>query len=177
MASGSLVVRDAEGRFSFVHRSVMEWLVAEAAARKLKENGDAAVLGAGDMSELMADFLISLAGREQADAWALHVGGSAGEGAAKKNAAQVRKRLGLPAAEHGGAGLEVATAMEFRGQDLRGQDWSRVDWRRARLDGADLRSATFIDADLGGASLVGAKLGRANLPLRPLRRLSSAEPG
>lgn len=28
IGAGSLLVRDAEGRFSFVHRSVMEWLVA-----------------------------------------------------------------------------------------------------------------------------------------------------
>ena len=163
MASGSLLVRDAEGRFSFVHRSVMEWLVASAAARELKEKGDATVLGAGDMSELMADFFISLAEKDQAGVWALRVSGSAGDGAAKKNAAQVRKRIERVAAAHGGVGLEVATAMEFQGQDLRGQDWSRVDWRGARLDGADLSSATLIDANLGGASLVGANLGRANL--------------
>ncbi|MEP7124880.1 MAG: pentapeptide repeat-containing protein, partial [Byssovorax sp.] len=163
MASGSLLVRDAEGRFSFVHRSVMEWLVASAAARELKEKGDAAVLGAGDMSELMADFFISLAEKDQARVWALRVIGSAGDGAAKKNAAQVRKRIDLVAAAYGGVELEIATAMEFQGQDLRGQDWSRVDWRGARLDGADLSNATLIDANLGGASLVGARLGRANL--------------
>ncbi len=163
VASGSLLVRDAEGRFSFVHRSVMEWLVAEAAARELKEEGDTAVLGAGDMSELMADFLISLAGQDQADAWAWKKARNAGEGAAKKNAAQVRKRIEVRAAAHGGAELVVLAAIDLRGQDFRGQDWSRVDWRGARLDGADMRSATLIEAKLGVASLVGAKLGRANL--------------
>jgi WD40 repeat protein/nucleoside phosphorylase len=163
MASGSLLVRDAEGRFSFVHRSVMEWLVAATAAQELKEKGEAAVLGADEMSELMADFFISLAEEDQAGVWALRVGGSAGDGAAKKNAAQVRKRIERVAAAHGGVGLDVATVMELQGQDLRGQDWSRVDWRGARLDGVDLSSATLIDANLGGASLVGARLGRANL--------------
>jgi WD40 repeat protein len=163
MASGSLLVRDAEGRFSFVHRSVMEWLVADAAARELKEKGDAAVLGAGDMSELMADFFISLAEKDQAGVWAQRVSGSAGDGVAKKNAAQVRKRIELVAAAPYGARIKVVMALDLREQDLRGQDWSRVDWRGARLDGADLRSATFIDANLGGASLVGAKLDRANL--------------
>lgn len=53
IGSGSLLVRDAEGRFSFVHRSVMEWLVADAAARGLKTKGDAETLGANDMSELI----------------------------------------------------------------------------------------------------------------------------
>jgi hypothetical protein len=45
IGSGSLLVRDAEGRFSFVHRSVMEWLVAGATAREVVENGDAASTG------------------------------------------------------------------------------------------------------------------------------------
>jgi len=82
MASGSLLVRNAEGRFSFVHRSVMEWLVAEVGARELKEKGDTAVLGAGEMSELIADFLLlslSPTGRDEAGAWAMRVGGRVGE--------------------------------------------------------------------------------------------------
>lgn len=54
--AGSLLVRDADGAFSFVHRSVLEWLVAEAAAREVTESGDSAALGADEMSELMVDF-------------------------------------------------------------------------------------------------------------------------
>src|SRR5262249_37017844 len=56
IGSGSLLVRDAEGQFSFVHRSVMEWLVAEAAAKGLRARGEAPALGVNEMSDLMADF-------------------------------------------------------------------------------------------------------------------------
>ena len=163
IGSGSLLVRDAEGRFSFVHRSVMEWLVAEAAARDVGEKGDAAALGADEMSELMADFFISLAGPETAERWAYDKGHHRAEAAAKKNAARVLKRLEGLAGPDRGAALEVSVTMDLDGQDLRGQDWSRVDWRGASLNGADLRSATLLEAKLGGASLVGTKLSRANL--------------
>ena len=169
IGSGSLLVRDAEGRFSFVHRSVMEWLVADTAAMEVRAKGDATALGADEMSELMADFFISLAGRDKAARWARKAGESAADGAAKKNAARVLKRIALLAAAGGDVALVASTAMDLRGQDLRGQDWSRVDWRGARLDGADLRSATLIEAKLGGASLVGAKLGRANLERADLK--------
>jgi WD40 repeat protein/nucleoside phosphorylase len=163
IGSGSLLVRDAEGQFSFVHRSVMEWLVADAAAVEVKARGDAAALGADEMSALMADFLISLAGREAAERWAYDKGGRASGAAAKKNAAWVLKRIEALAGADGGEESELFVTMDLEGQDLRGQDWSRVDWRGASLNGADLRSATLIAARLNGASLVGAKLGRADL--------------
>jgi WD40 repeat protein/nucleoside phosphorylase len=163
IGSGSLLVRDAEGRFSFVHRSVMEWLVADAAAREVRDKGDAAALGADEMSELMADFFIGLAAREQAERWAHDKGRQAAEGAAKKNAARVVKRIEVIAGPPRAGEIDVPVTLDLAGQDLRGQDWSRVDWRGANLDGADLRSATLLGARLGGASLVGAKLGRANL--------------
>ena len=140
IGSGSLLVRDAEGRFSFVHRSVMEWLVAEAAAREVRETGDAAALGADEMSELMADFFVSLAGRETRGAWAT--------GAAGARRAREEER-GAGAEERGRAVLAAARSrsrsrMDLEGQDLRGQDFSRVDWRGANLARADLRGATLV---------------------------------
>jgi WD40 repeat protein/nucleoside phosphorylase len=163
IGSGSLLVRDADGRFSFVHRSVMEWLVADAAAVEVKEKGDAAALGTGEISELMADFFVSLAGRTRAEAWAWDSGGRAAEGTATKNAARVLKRAEVLAGAHRKHELVVAVKLDLEGRDLRGQDWSRVDWRGARLNGADLRGATLIEARLSGATLVGARLGRADL--------------
>lgn len=70
LGSGTLLVRDEEGRFSFVHQSVMEWLVAELAAKQLREGGDSAALGWREMSDLMTDFFIALAAREAARSWA-----------------------------------------------------------------------------------------------------------
>ncbi len=161
VGSGSLLVRDAEGRFSFVHRSVLEWLVAASAAREVEEKGDAAALGADEMSELMADFFISLAGRETAGQWARDQTSRGAEEHAKKNAAKVRRRIEVRFAAPGAGELDVPVTMDLDGQDLRGQDWSKVDWQGASLARADLRGATLREADLRGASLVGAKLGRA----------------
>src|SRR5262249_26627478 len=148
--SGSRLVRDAEGRFSFVHRSVMEWLVAEAAAREVAKAGDAVAFGADEMSDLMADFFVSMAGRDPAEAWARRRGTRA-EGAAGKNAARVLRRL------------DVRVFVDLAGQDLHGQDFSGVDWRGANLRGADLHRATLVGAKLSGVSLAGARLRRADL--------------
>ncbi|MFO0756922.1 MAG: pentapeptide repeat-containing protein [Byssovorax sp.] len=161
IGSGSLLVRDAEGRFSFVHRSVMEWLVAKEAARGLEEKGEAGALGVDEMSELMADFLISLAGPRRAEQWAWEKAMRVGDGHAKKNAARVLRRIELIAG--GAAAVEIPVTMDLDGEDLRGQDWSRVDWQGASLVRANLEGATLRDADLRGASLEEAKLGRADL--------------
>jgi WD40 repeat protein len=162
IGSGSLLVRDAEGQFSFVHRSVMEWLVADAAAREVVEAGDAAALGQDEMSELMADFFISLATPRRAEAWAWETAGRPGEGNAKKNAEKVRKRIEARQAL-GEDETEVAGTVDLEGQDLRGQDWSGVDWQGANLARADLRGSMLREANLRGASLVGARLERADL--------------
>jgi len=39
IASGSLLVRDEDGAFTFIHQSIMEWLVASAAARSVGSRG------------------------------------------------------------------------------------------------------------------------------------------
>src|SRR5262249_10509231 len=70
LGSRSLLKRDARGMFSFVHRSVLEWLVASEAAKELGEGGKAEVLVADAMSPLMARFFVQLAGRARAEAWA-----------------------------------------------------------------------------------------------------------
>jgi WD40 repeat protein/nucleoside phosphorylase len=165
IGSGSLLVRDTEGRFSFVHRSVMEWLVAEIAAREVMEKGDAAVLGVDEMSELMADFFLSLAGREQAEAWAsraLH-GGTEGHG--KKNGLRIMRRASASGDDEviGDDEIEVVDGINLAGQDLRGRNLSGSDLRKANLTQANLWSATLVQAKLAGALLISAQLGRADL--------------
>ncbi len=154
VGSGSLLVRNAEGRFSFVHRSVLEWLVAEAAAREVKEKGDAAALGADEMSELMVDFFVSLASQDGAWSWGRRVLGTHTEGHAKTNALKVLRRI-----ERTG----LAAGLDLAGQDLSGQDLSGRDLRWANLERANLSGATLVKADLRGARLHAAKLERANL--------------
>lgn len=148
--SGSLLVRDAEGQFAFVHRSVMEWLVARVSAEELLQGKEPAALAADEMSALMADFFVSMAGREKAAGWARARMGE--EGIVQKNAALLFKRMG-----------ERFELVSFEGQDLRGKDFSGVDWRGANLRKADLRGATLVRANLGGASLVNANLSRADM--------------
>lgn len=151
-ASGSLLVRDADARFSFVHRSVMEWLVAREAARELVENADPVALDVDEMSPLMADFFASMAGPAKAVAWARGKLFGAEKGLAAKNATLVLQRLG-----------ESFERVDFAGQDLRGKDFSGADWRNADLRGTNLEGATLVFTNLSGANLEGARLVRANL--------------
>ena len=77
----SLLVRDPEGLFSFVHQSVMEWLVANRAAEQIADQAGERhavdALGKAKMSPLMADFFCGLA-KESAEPWAQDVLGTVG---------------------------------------------------------------------------------------------------
>ncbi|MGH8899813.1 MAG: pentapeptide repeat-containing protein [Egibacteraceae bacterium] len=150
LGSGTLLVRDEEGSFSFVHSSVMEWLVANHAAACLTSGeADPEVLGKRELSALMVDFFCGLAGRARARAWATSVlGAPAGAEAAKRNALLVLDRLG-----------ERAPRAQLQGQDLRGQTFSSAQ----DLSGADLRGADLTDARLVGVNLSGANLVHATL--------------
>lgn len=150
--SGSLLVRDADGRFSFVHRSVMEWFVAREAATQVQEHGDSALLAVDELSPLMADFFSAMATREKAIEWARGKFFAREKGVVAKTATLVLQRLG-----------ESFQSVDFSNQDLRGKDFSGVDWRGADLRGANLESATLVGADLSGANLEGVSLYRANL--------------
>ncbi len=164
VGSGSLLVRDAEGRFSFVHRSVMEWLVAEAAAREVRQTGDAAALGGDEMSELMADFFVSLASQHVAWTWAKRTLSTGPRGHRKANALRILRRID---------GVEPVE-LDLAGQDLSGQDLSGRDLRWANLEGTNLRGANLVKADLRGANLAGAQLQRADLGEADLGRARMA---
>ena len=98
IASGSLLVRTEDEAFTFIHRSVMEWLVAAHAAGSLADNGTARLLATRRMSRLMAAFLADLAGHDAARAWAARtLGDSAAQETAKQNALAVWKQLRPPA--------------------------------------------------------------------------------
>jgi WD40 repeat protein/nucleoside phosphorylase len=154
IGSGSLLVRDAEGRFSFVHRSVMEWLVADAAAREVEVKGDAVALGADEMSDLMADFFTSLATDAVARQWAEHALKNTSDGHTKTNALKILRRV---------RGVQPEVILNLAGQDLRGQDFSQRNFQRADLTRTDLRGATLTRANLSGANLTGARFQRADL--------------
>ncbi|HYN93433.1 MAG TPA: pentapeptide repeat-containing protein, partial [Pilimelia sp.] len=153
LGSATLLVRDAEGNFRFVHRSVLEWLVADACAARLRAGEDHPAALDRPMSALMADFLIALAGSNRALRWATGVLARGSDGtAATDNAILVSRRLGA-----------TTEAAQLAGRDLRGRDLTGQNLRGADLAGADLREATLVGADLTGADLTGANLARARL--------------
>jgi hypothetical protein len=158
VGSRSLLVRDDEGRFSFLHQSILEWLVARDAAQELTESGTAVMLKRRAMSPLMADFFLEMGGTEKAAAWA-RANLSAG-GEASKNAALLLQKLG-PAGADPADVIEVQ--IDLSGQDLRGQDFSGSDYLRgADLTNARLDGATLVGADLSEAILAGATLRRVD---------------
>ncbi|HSN99446.1 MAG TPA: pentapeptide repeat-containing protein, partial [Candidatus Nanopelagicales bacterium] len=153
IGTGTLLVRDEQGRFSFIHQSVLEWLVANAAADEVQRTGRSAALAAREMSLLMTDFFCDLAGREAATAWASRTLGEGDSEIAVRNALQVQHLLGI----------EVSHRLDLAGKGLRGQDLSGRDLRGANLQGADLSAARLVGADLEGANLRGARLAWADL--------------
>ncbi|MEM6325539.1 MAG: pentapeptide repeat-containing protein [Bacteroidota bacterium] len=160
--SGTLLIRDDEGRFSFVHQSIMEWLVAEASARDLRERDAADVLSYGEMSSLMADFLCDLADRDRLEAWVQRtIQSGDATSTEKRNALLARERIG--GSDDATTTEEEADGQDFSGLDLSGEDFSGQDLRGARFVDATLRDAVFTNARLNGADLSGAVLRNADL--------------
>jgi ribose 1,5-bisphosphokinase PhnN len=158
VGSGTLLLRDEEGSFSFLHPSIMEWLVARRASEELTMGSvseTSETLASRDLSPLMADFFIALAGRETALTWArralvdeVHDPASA----AKSNALLVLRLLGE----------EPAEPVDLAGRNLRGAD----------LSGEDLPGADLTAADLTAAGLSTTSRART----RPLRRPPEQHP-
>ncbi len=163
VGSGTLLVSPAEGAFTFVHPSVMEWLVADAAAERLR-NGEAnSVLAARRLSRLMTDFLCDLADQSDLRNWTSSVfSDTAGTEIAKLNALDIVRRLG------GQTGPRTrnstpAARLSLAGTDLRGQDLTDLDLRGADLREADLRGMRLNGIDFEGADLRGAVFTNARL--------------
>jgi WD40 repeat protein len=169
IGAGSLLVRTEDGAFTFIHQSVMEYLVAAAAADQLGEGGGPGgssgsrgtggaggsggaggdVLSSRAMSPLMADFFCGAAGRTRAAAWA-------GRALAEPDASQAARRNALAVAR---ATDRAATrGARLAGAALVGVDLGDFDLTGADLTGADLADARFVRTDLTGAVLRGARL-------------------
>ena len=155
VGSGTLLARVDDGLFTFVHQSVMEWLVAAEGARLLR-TGERfpEVLATRTMSPLMVDFLCGLAGSEQAIGWAMSVLIAADTAeTAKANALLVTGRLGVARPARAALTQQNLHGADLSGQDLRGAD----------LTGADLTDARLVDTRLDRATMRGARLTRAHL--------------
>jgi hypothetical protein len=160
VASGSLLVRTGDEEFTFIHRSVMEWLVAAYAASALGDDGTARLLATRRMSRLMAAFLADLAGHEIARDWAARTlgDGSASE-TAKQNALAVWNHL-TSAGTAGSGGIATTGRPAPRDASLDrpagpGEpaavppvplNLAGVDLRNSDLNGLMLRGRTCADA-------------------------------
>jgi uncharacterized protein YjbI with pentapeptide repeats len=164
VGSGTLLVRDSEGNFSFIHQSVMEWLVAHQAAEQLHTTDDETLLITRPLSPLMADFCKDLVGKEQMITWAQQTFANAtASECARHNARLIMDRLGVQFQQ----GVQLA-GVDMRGQDLSGQNLSHAnlreaDLREARLIKSDLRRAVLMRAQLDSADLSQAVLNGADL--------------
>ena len=173
VGSRSLLIRNDEGRFSFLHQSILEWLVASATASEVVAAGHADALAQRPMSALMADFFSAMVGKDTAVRWAQRAlrDRSSGE-ILVANANNVLKRLDV---DVNSTALKPAhdtpqIPLHLAGRSLRGQDLSgATHLRGANLNGADLSGTTLVRADLSGANLKGALLVQADLREAVLR--------
>ncbi|MES1242793.1 MAG: pentapeptide repeat-containing protein [Acidobacteriota bacterium] len=192
VGSGTLLVRDENGSFSFIHPSILEWLVARQASEDLKEGRSPEILARGAASDLMLEFFATLAGKKEAVRWAHQALNDPLPAISEK----AQRLLDLFPEEAGRQRRMVGQDLQgrdFSDQDLTRADFSesdlsgarllgtvlssalfrnarltRADLSRARLDGADLSGADLsgarlLESDLSGARLDGAVLRRAKL--------------
>ena len=153
IGSRTLLIRDEQKKFSFIHQSVMEWLVAKKLEERLLQGTAVPELAQQALSQLMVDFLCELAGREKAEEWAQAALATRREGQLHKNAQAILNQLGI----------KPTARMNRAGEDLRGEDFSGMDLRNADLSRALLTGVSLAGADLTGAKLAGARLEWADL--------------
>ncbi|PSM32331.1 pentapeptide repeat-containing protein [Haliangium sp. UPWRP_2] len=171
----TLLSRDAQGRFAFFHESILEWLVARAAAAELRD-GTCALLGRQEASALLCEFFQGHAGADPAATWAeeilLSSDAELGPNAPtlKHNAQGVLTRLQRPLPESQQLAGHDLHARSFSHQRLVVANFTGANLRGAKLYKADLRRANFTGADLTGADLMGADLRGATFDHAILRR-------
>ncbi len=167
IGSGTLLVRDEQKKFSFIHQSVMEWLVAKKIAGSIQQGATAPELASRSLSGLMVEFLCELAGGKRVEQWAQSALEEGGDATLHKNVLALLGKLGV----------EPRTRKSRAGQDLRGEDFSGKDLSNLDLSRADFTGVSLVRANLTGAILVGAKLQRADLSEANLERadLSDAD--
>ncbi len=164
-----LVQEGASNRRRFVHASFWEWFAAEWLAERIRQADVPDQITRHPITEVMAQYLVDLAGVEATQTWIRCIYGSdtAGE-TLLKNADLANRRL--PEAERIRTNLAGA---DLRGRDYSGANLAFADLRRANLSGvllvgvclddADLTEANLENADLTGASAQRANLTRAIL--------------
>ncbi|MGE9695473.1 TIR domain-containing protein [Streptomyces sp. NRRL F-5630] len=188
VGAGTLLIRVDDGIFHFIHESVIEWLVAREAARRLGE-GDDALLARRELSPLAVEFFCDLADAARVAEWVRRTlespgqgtgdagGGTAGAGAGSGTGgagARGRSAQGATDAARTNAyritrRLRVPADADLRGVHFPGEDLSGRDLSGLDLTGANLTDAQLTGANLSHAVLHGARLGGARLDGTDLR--------
>ncbi|MGV6810396.1 MAG: WD40 domain-containing protein [bacterium] len=140
IGSGTLLVRDENSHFEFIHQSVMEWLLAKNLALAFSQRDTTPLdhlLSLQAISSLMADFLCDLVNSKHLVTWAKYHDNSS-HITLQKNARTILKRLNIR--EHIG--------VNYSGHDLQGEDFSGQDLSYANFSHANLTNANFDQAIL-----------------------------
>ena len=154
VGSGTLLIRDSDGNFSFVHQSILEWFIASRAAEQIDANADATILYDRAISPLIVEFITGLCSDNQLTDWIgcmlknnhVTVG-------LRKNAQMIQQKLKIG----------FVTDIDFSGQDLSGMDFSGQNLTGARFTGSILKGCSFNMSVLSGCDFSGADLSDANL--------------
>ena len=161
IGSGSLLIRTDDGAFGFIHQSIMEWLVASAAADALGDDGPP-IKSVRRMSRLMVDFFVDLAGHGVARAWAIGVLADQNSSEiSRQNALAVQQRL--PATGLAPESRQMLAGVDLRDQELTGLDLRGADLRGVILRGMRLENLDFTGADLSDADCQDVRLVRGSL--------------
>jgi Pentapeptide repeats (9 copies)/NACHT domain/WD domain, G-beta repeat len=158
--SGTLLIRDEEGQFSFVHRSILEYLLADTISTELQSGTSPHTLETGKVSELMARFVVTLAGLERVNAWAVF--NPHNNDITANNVLELRKRLAAISWTKGSEAVQEMVVQDYSGKNLAGQDFTGQDLRQAQFSNATIPNTSFSDADLREAIFDNADLRRAN---------------
>jgi WD40 repeat protein/Cdc6-like AAA superfamily ATPase len=168
VGSGSLLVQvndeqpdSEEELFTFIHSSVMEWLVAAEIADRLRHRGShPALLSERELTDLVRNFLCDLAETADLRAWLEHVRDNVDrdDETAHHNARRIA------------AALQTPYSRNMRGANLRGEDLTERQWPGVDLSGADLTDTILSKVDLSGANLSGADLTGARIEHAKLNR-------
>ncbi len=158
LGSATLLIRTGEGRFGFVHRSVMEYLVAVEATNQLRAGQKLPEILRMPLSPLVIEFFEGLAGRAAVTDWIIEALSDPAD-SSRTNALEVATQLGITTTQR----LRMAS-QDLRGRNLEGRaNFAQADFRNANLTEARLARLNLTGADFSGAILVRARLDEANL--------------
>ncbi len=166
VGSGTLLCRDVDGDFHFVHQSVMEWLVARSISREIVQQSGETLLSSRRISPLMASFLRDLIDNDKLQEWSDSL-------LEKRDVPDVLiENMRLISSHLANADRplnqaklvgRVLQGQDFSSEKLAGKELSYGDFFGSLFVGTDLSNAVMVDARLVECNFRGANLSRADL--------------